>query len=92
MAKPRTDLRALRNLIAEAETLLSTTVLPEGRPERCRELLKAAIALADHLLSIPPAVALGRQGGLKTAQRGPEYFRRIAAMRRTKAGGRPRKA
>lgn len=91
MAKPKTDLRALRNLISEAELILSTTTLPEGPAERCRELLKAAVALADHLLSVPPAATLGRQGGLKTAKRGPEYFRKIAAMRRTRKGGRPRK-
>mgnify|MGYP001089396335 CR=1 FL=1 len=88
MAKPRTDLHALRNLISEADLILSTTTLPEGRAERSRELLKVAVALADHLLATPPAAALGRQGGLKTAQRGPEYFRRIAAMRKTHAGRR----
>ena len=92
MAKPKTDLRALRNMISEADLILSTTVLPEGRSGRARELLKAAFALTDHLISIPPAAALGKRGGLKTAQRGPEYFRRIAAMRRTRAGGRPPKA
>jgi hypothetical protein len=37
------------------------------------------------------AVKYGRKGGAKTAQRGAEYFRQIAAMRRTKAGGRPKK-
>jgi hypothetical protein len=91
MAKPKTDLHALRNLISEADLILSTTTLPEGRATRCRELLKAAVALADHLLAVPPAAALGKKGGLKTAQRGPEYFRKIAAMRRTRAGGRPAK-
>jgi hypothetical protein len=34
---------------------------------------------------------LGREGGLKTAERGPDYFRKIAAMRKTRAGERPRK-
>ncbi|MEK7994594.1 MAG: hypothetical protein AAB403_12390 [Planctomycetota bacterium] len=92
MAKPKTDLHALRNLISEADLILSTTTLPEGRATRCRELLKAAVALADHLLAVPPAATLGKQGGLKTAQRGPEYFRKIAAMRKTRAGGRPKKA
>jgi hypothetical protein len=91
MAKPRTDLRALRNLISEADLILSTTTLPGGRTTRCRELLRAAVALSDYLLSVPPAATLGKKGGMKTAQRGPEYFRKIAAMRKTKAGGRPRK-
>jgi hypothetical protein len=93
MSKPRrNDLRALRNLISEAETLLATTTLPEGRSQRAHELLCSAVALADDLLAIPPAVALGRKGGQKTAERGPEYFKRIAAMRKTRAGGRPPKA
>jgi hypothetical protein len=37
------------------------------------------------------AVSLGRRGGRKTAERGPEYYRKISALRKTKAGGRPRK-
>jgi hypothetical protein len=37
------------------------------------------------------AVALGRRGGQVTAKRGSEYFRQIAAQRKTKAGGRPPK-
>lgn len=36
--------------------------------------------LADYLLAVEPS-----------AKRGPEYFRKIAAIRKTKAGGRPRK-
>jgi hypothetical protein len=32
----------------------------------------------------------GQIGGKKTAKRGPEYFRKIASMRRTHAGGRPK--
>ena len=91
MVKSKTDLKALRNLIFEAELILSTTELPEGRSERARELLRSAMALADILLKDGPAATLGKRGGLKTAERGPEYFKRIAAMRKTKAGGRPRK-
>lgn len=37
------------------------------------------------------AVERGRKGGTKTAERGPEYFRRIATLRKKLAGGRPRK-
>lgn len=37
------------------------------------------------------AVKRGRKGGTKTAERGPDYYRQIAAMRKTKAGGRPKK-
>jgi hypothetical protein len=42
-------------------------------------------------MEIPPAAVLGAKGGKVTAKRGPEYFAKIAAMRRTRAGGRPRK-
>ena len=91
MAKPRTDLKALRNLISEAELILSTTVLPEGRSERARELLKAALALTHDLLSIKPAAVLGAKGGKITAKRGPEYFAKIAGMRKERKGGRPEK-
>jgi len=34
------------------------------------------------------AVALGRLGGRETAKRGPEYFRQISGLRKTKTGGR----
>jgi hypothetical protein len=92
MAQPyETELNALRNLILQADTILATTKLPQGRAERARELLSAAVALTDDLLTVRPAAALGAQGGKKTAERGPEYFKRIAGMRKTNAGGRPRK-
>lgn len=50
-----------------------------------------AIALLDSLHTRLDPVEFGRRGGKKTAERGPEYFRQIAAMRKTRAGGRPRK-
>jgi hypothetical protein len=36
------------------------------------------------------AMELGRRGGKKTAERGPEYYAEIQSKRQTKAGGRPR--
>jgi hypothetical protein len=75
-------------LIAEAHTILSTTTLPQGRAEAALEKLVASLKLADLLLETPPAVALGKRGGLKTAERGPEYYAKIAGMRKTRAGGR----
>jgi hypothetical protein len=53
MAKPvnQADLHALRNLISEAELLLSTIELPEGRAARALELLSAAVELADDLIA-----------------------------------------
>ena len=91
MLSNKADLEALRSMIAEAETILSTTKLPQGRAELAGELLGAAIKLADELLKASPAATLGAKGGKKTAERGPEYFRRIAGMRKKKAGGRPRR-
>jgi hypothetical protein len=93
MAVPRkrTSLKALRNLISEAETILSTTTLPQDRAERAHELLRDALALTDDLLKVNPAAQLGAKGGRKTAERGSDYFRKIAAARKTRAGGRPRK-
>lgn len=94
MAK-RADLKALRNMIAEAETILTTTTLPQGRAERARELLGTAVKLADHLLTEKPAAVLGAKGGKTTAKlmtaKDPDYYKRIAAMRKTNAGGRPKK-
>lgn len=36
------------------------------------------------------ATELGRRGGKKTAEKGPDYFAEIQAKRQTKAGGRPK--
>ncbi|MCU1239184.1 MAG: hypothetical protein JWP63_7151, partial [Candidatus Solibacter sp.] len=71
MPAKRNDLQALRSLIGEAERILATTELPEGRAVRARELLKSAIALADALMEIQPAAVLGAKGGKVTAKRGP---------------------
>ena len=88
----KNDLKALRNLVAEAKSLLSTVQLPDARSERAEELLTSALFLADHLLETSPAAVLGAKGGKQTAKRGSEYFRKIAAKRKTRAGGRPKKA
>ena len=90
---PRTqDLRALRRMIAEAKTLLETSPeLPQGRTTRALELLGDSAVLADYLLTIEPAAVLGKMGGRATAKRGADYFRKIAGMRKTRAGGRPKK-
>lgn len=77
-------------MIAEAHRILLTTTLPESRAERACELLQAAVSLADHLMDESPAAALGKKGGKETAKRGPEYFRKIAAMRKERRGGRPK--
>jgi hypothetical protein len=40
---------------------------------------------------LPAAKALGRKGGSVTVQRGSDYFRKLAARRKTHGGSRPRK-
>jgi hypothetical protein len=90
---PRTqDLKALRRMISEAHQIIETLPeLPQGRTARALELLGDSVVLADYLLTIEPAAVLGKMGGKATAKRGSEYFRKIAAMRKTRSGGRPRK-
>ncbi|PYR90786.1 MAG: hypothetical protein DMF84_19300 [Acidobacteria bacterium] len=47
----RASLTALRNMIAEVETLISTTTpLPENRTARSLELLRAALVLTDDMI------------------------------------------
>lgn len=91
----RKELAALKNLISETDRILATTPeLPENRTARCRELLRSALALADDLLSQSKqsaAASLGRKGGSVIAQRGSDYFRKLAARRKHHRGGRPRK-
>jgi len=92
MATHQQELGTLKRLISQADLILSNTDLPEGK--RCRELLGAALALTVDLMSqdkLPAAKVLGSKGGTVTAQRGSEYFRQLAAKRKTNAGGRPRK-
>jgi hypothetical protein len=88
---PQPELEALRSLIQQSHELLEPLDLPEGRGKRARELLSAALALADDLVNTKPAATLGARGGNATAKRGKEYYSQIAAMRKTKGGGRPRK-
>lgn len=90
----RSDLRALKSLIDQAYLIVSTEPIPRGGIESARENLDAARRLAKVLLMKPEtsaAAELGKIGGKKTAERGPEYFRDIAAKRKTRAGGRPKK-
>jgi hypothetical protein len=90
VANNKKDLKALRRMISQAELVLDT-IPAHPSVNRAKELLNVAGKLADDLATVNPAVALGAKGGTKTAERGPEYFKQIAAMRKTKAGGRPRK-
>ena len=90
------SIEALKNLLTETDQILATTTpLPENRTPRCRELLSAALALAEDLHQQgkeSPAVSLGQKGGSATAKRhGSEHYRQMAAARKTLGGGRPRK-
>jgi len=90
----RSDIRTLKNLIEQANRIVSSDPIPLGGIESLREILDAAMRLSGDLLASPasvPAATLGKLGGEKTAQRGTEYFRKIAAMRKNRAGGRPKK-
>lgn len=83
------DMHALRNLIDEAHAVVSTSNLAEGRSKRATSLLESALALVDDFIAQPPeATALGQRGGLKTAEKGPDYFRELASKRKIKSGGR----
>jgi hypothetical protein len=96
MASDRASLVALRELIADTDLTLETTPdLPQNRTAHCRENLRAALALADDLLKQSrsnAASVMGHKGGTSTARKlGAEHYRKMAAARKTHAGGRPRK-
>jgi hypothetical protein len=91
MTPKRNDLKALRQMIAEAHDILRTTILPEQRSQHAYDLLTAAVHLADNLIEESPAAVLGAKGGKVTSKRGPEYFAKIASMRKERKGGRPKK-
>ena len=99
MASPsaRRDLKALRNLVNQADLVLATIQNPHPSIASARESLNAALALSRDLVKrfADPlktgAAAMGAKGGSKTAERGPEYYAQIAAMRKNRRGGRPRK-
>jgi hypothetical protein len=94
MASPSTrrDLKALRRLINQADLTLATIPDPHPSIASARESLNAALALAKELATENPAVALGAMGGKATANKlGSEHYARLAAMRKDRKGGRPKK-
>ena len=96
MPSDRSSLQALKNLISDTDLILETTPdLPQNRTACCRENLRAALALTDDLLKqqrMTPAEIMGHKGGSSTmAKLGSEHFRQLAARRKTRAGGRPKK-
>lgn len=91
MPSKQADLKALKRLIKELERVIKIGPIPVGIQNRSAELFHSIYALTDDLIERTPAKQLGALGGAKTAERGPEYFKQIAAMRKTNAGGRPKK-
>jgi hypothetical protein len=96
MPSDRSSLIALRELIADTDLTLETIpALPQNRTAHCRENLRAALALADDLLKqqrMTPAAVMGHKGGNVTSRKfGAEHYRKMAAARKTRGGGRPRK-
>jgi hypothetical protein len=96
VASDRASLVALRDLIADTDLTLETIPdLPQNRTAHCRENLRAALALAEDLIKqqrMTAAAVLGHKGGSTTAKRlGVEHYRKMAAARKTRGGGRPRK-
>jgi len=94
MPTKRSEIVTLKNLISEIDLILADTDLPQNRTARCRELLGSAIAITEDILSqakLPAAAQMGRKGGTVTAQKGSDYFRQLAAKRKTRGGGRPKK-
>jgi hypothetical protein len=96
-ASTRNDLKALYRLINQAYLVLATIPDPHPSIPSARESLNAALALSRDLIgrsALPAetsaAAELGAKGGSKTAERGPEYYAQIAAMRKTRKGGRPK--
>jgi hypothetical protein len=92
MATERTRLLTLKRTLIQLELIVASMDHPSV--PRSRELLSAAQALTSDLLKadkIPAAALLGARGGTETAKRGSEYFRQLAAKRKTRGGGRPRK-
>jgi hypothetical protein len=92
----RRDLKALHRLINQADLVLNTIPDPHPSIASARESLQAAVVLSKDLVKRSEradalqasAAALGAKGGSKTAERGPEYYAQIAALRKNRKGGR----
>ena len=89
----RNDLRALRAMIEEARLLILQRCFPRAAPpapENCWNPPSPWLMTFSQL-RLPPLLRLAGAEVKKTTERGPEHFRQLAAMRKTRAGGRPRK-
>ena len=96
MPSDRSSLKALKNILSEVDLILETCPpLPQNRTGRSRELLHSALALVDDLTNQTGKTVgevMGHKGGSATAHKfGPDHFRKLASLRKTRGGGRPRK-
>ena len=83
--KAQKELAAIRASLSRA--VQSTSA--EEWPDVVWKTIKRIDRVIESLEQAPAKI--GKKGGAKTAERGPDYFRQIAAMRKTKGGGRPKK-
>jgi hypothetical protein len=77
--------------VSEAQNLLTTTELPEGRSQRltnCLPLLLPCLMICWNRIQ---RLRWERRAEGVTAKGSPEYFKQIAAMRKERKGGRPPK-
>lgn len=89
------QLTTLRSLVLQAKHNLESLEIEDPRVVRSRELLDAAVVLVEDVIATPAAAVIGAKGGKATAKRmakkDPQYYARIAGMRKKRAGGRPKK-
>jgi len=85
------ELEAQRKILEDAILFMKRTDGYLNGNRSGAELLRTAPIGTSPEGKPNPAAILGALGGKVTAGRGPEYFARIAAMRKNRKGGRPKK-
>ena len=86
------DARSAHGQLNRAIRLMASD-LPEDKAKSLKLVNQARAKLEGIAAALSQGVGVlfGSRGGTKTAERGPDYYRKIAAMRKTRGGGRPRK-
>ncbi len=82
-APVQATIEALRELLRQAREADARTLRDP--------IIDKALRRLDALAKRVDPSKFGAMGGRKTAERGPDYFRELAARRKTHAGGRPKK-
>jgi hypothetical protein len=78
----------LRSLILEAKRNLESLEVHDSRMTASRELLEAAVALADELVETPAAPPIGATGGKAKSKKDPNFHKRIPGTAKKDAVGR----